>query len=52
MTAIESAIDALKDAAMFSERMKTLIMNFERLFVKERLKSLKQRDITDYFKHV
>ena len=34
-SAIESAIDALKDAAMFSdegEQMKTLIINFERYF--------------------
>ena len=54
-SAIESAIDALKDAAMFSEegqQMKMLISNFERLYEKERIKSLKQRDITDFFKQV
>ena len=54
-SAIESAIDALKDAAMFSDegqQMKILISNFERLYEKERIKSLKQRDITDFFKQV
>ena len=54
-SAIESAIDALKDAAMFSDegqQMKMLISNFERLYEKERLKSLKQRDITDFFKQL
>ena len=54
-SAIESAIDALKDAAMFSDKgdqMKTLITSFERLYEKERLNSLKQKDITDYFKNV
>jgi len=54
-SAIESAIDALKDAAMFSDegqQMKMLISNFERLYENERIKSLKQRDITDFFKQV
>jgi len=54
-SAIESAIDALKDAAMFSDegqQMKMLISNFERLYEKERIKSLKQRDITDFFEQV
>ena len=51
-SAIESALDALKDAAMFSDegaQMKILILSFERLHENERLKYLKQRDITDFF---
>ena len=51
-SAIESPLDALKDAAMFSDegvQMKSLILSFERLYKNERLKSLKQRDITDFF---
>ena len=51
-SAIESALDALKDAAMFSDEgahMKILILSFERLYENERLKYLKQRDITDFF---
>ena len=50
--AIESASDDLKDAAMFSDegvQMKRLILSFERLYENERLKCLKQRDITDFF---
>ena len=51
-SAIESALDDLKDAAMFSDegvQMKRLILSFERLYENERLKCLKQRDITDFF---
>ena len=51
-SAIESAIDDLKDAAMFSDedvQMKRLILSFERLYENQRLKCLKQRDITDFF---
>ena len=51
-SAIESALDDLKDAVMFSDeivRMKRLILSFERLYENERLKCLKQRDITDFF---
>ena len=51
-SAIESALDDLKDAAMFSNesvQMKRLILSFERLYENERLKCLKQRDITDFF---
>ena len=47
----ESALDDLKDAAMFSdedEQMKRLILSFERLYENERLKCLEQRDITDF----
>lgn len=52
---IETALDVLKDTAMFSDegvQMEKLIFSLERLYEKERLKSLKQRDITDFFKHV
>ena len=51
-SAIESALDDLKDAAMLGDegvQMKRLILSFERLCVNERLKYLKQRDITDFF---
>ena len=51
-SAIESALDALQNAAMFSDegvQIKRLIFNFERLYENERLKCLKQRDITDFF---
>ena len=52
---IESALDDLKDAAMLSDKsvqMKRLILSFERLYENERLKCLKQRDITDFLKPV
>ena len=45
-SAIESALDDLKYAAMFSDegvQMQRLILSFERLYENERLKSLKQR---------
>ena len=48
---IESLLDDLKHAAMFSDegvQMKRLILSFERLYENERLKCLKQRDITDF----
>ena len=54
-SAIESALDDLKYAAMFSDegvQMQRLILSFERLYENERLKSLKQRDITDFFEPV
>ena len=54
-SAIESALDDLKYAAMFSGegvQMQRLILSFERLYENERLKSLKQRDITDFLKPV
>ena len=43
-SAIESALDDLKDAAMFSDeglQMKRLILSFERLYENEKLKCLK-----------
>ena len=54
-SAIESAVDDLKYAAMFCDedvQMQRLILSFERLYENERLKSLKQRDITDFLKPV
>ena len=51
-SAIEFALDDLKDATMFSDegmQMKRLILSFEWLFENERLKCLKQGDITDFF---
>ena len=54
-SAIESALDDLKYAAMFSDegvQMQRLILSFERLYENERLKSLKQRDITDFLRPV
>ena len=54
-SAIESAIDDWKDAAMFSDedmQIKRLILSFERIYENKRLKCLKQRDITDFFKPV
>ena len=49
---IESVLDDLKHAAMFSDegvQMKRLILSFERQSENERLKCLKQRDITNLF---
>ena len=54
-SAIESALDDLKYPAMFSDedvQMQRLILIFEQLYENERLKSLKQRDITDFLKPV
>ena len=54
-SAIESALDDFKYAAMFSDegvQMQRLIFSFERLYENERLKSLKQRDIADFLKPV
>ena len=51
-SAIESALDDLEDATLFSDegvQMKRLILSFERLYENERLKCLKQRDITVFF---
>ena len=52
-SAIESALDDLKDATMFSDKgklMKRLILSFERLYEKERLKCLKE--ILQIFLHL
>ena len=54
-SAIESALDDLKYAAMFTDegvQMQRLILSFERLCENERQKSLKQRDITDFLKPI
>ena len=54
-SAIGSALDDLKYAAMFSDegvQMQRLNLSFERLYENERLKYLKQRDITDFSKPV
>ena len=54
-SAIESALDDLKYASMFSDEdveMQRLILSFERLYENERLKSLKQSDTTDFLKPV
>ena len=50
-SATESALDDLKYATMFSDegmQMQRLILSFEWLYENARLKSLKQRDITDF----
>ena len=50
--AIESVLDDLKDAIMFSDegvQIKRLILSFEWLYENQRLKCLKQREITDFF---
>ncbi|XP_063598617.1 tigger transposable element-derived protein 6-like [Penaeus indicus] len=52
-SAIESALEVLKDAAMFSDKsgqMKRAIFDFERLYESDRAESLKQKDITHFFK--
>ena len=53
---VESALVDLKDTTIFSEEgveMKRLILSFERLYENERLKCLKQRDITKrYYKDI
>ena len=52
ISVIESNLDDLKDAVMFSDegmQMKRLILSFERLYENERLKYFKQTDITDFF---
>ena len=54
-SAIEAALDDLKYAAMFMDKgvqIQRLILSFERLYENERLKSLKQRDVTDFLKPV
>ena len=51
-SAIESALDDLENATMFSDegvQMKRMILSFERLYENERLKCLKHRDIIDFF---
>ena len=51
-SAIKSALDDLKDAAMLSDegvQINRLILSFERLHENDRLKCFKQRDITGFF---
>ena len=48
----ESALDVRKNASLFSnteEEMQCVIFKFENLFTKERINSLKQSDITEFF---
>ena len=50
---VESALDALKNASLFSntgEEMQYVIFKFENLFTKERINSLKQSDIRVFFR--
>ncbi|XP_063598620.1 tigger transposable element-derived protein 6-like [Penaeus indicus] len=54
-SAIESALEVLKDAAMFSDKsgqMKRAIFDFERLYESDRAESLKQKDITHFLNPV
>ena len=47
--------DVLKNAALYSntgEEMQCVIFKFENLFTKEHINSLKQSDITEFFKTV
>ena len=50
---VESALDVLKNASLFSntgeEMQCVIIFKFENLFTKERINSLKQSDITEFF---
>ena len=49
---VESALDVLKNASLFSntgEEMRCVIFKFENLFTKERMNSLKQSDIREFF---
>ena len=50
---IESALEILKDAVMFSDKngqMKRAIFDFEPLHESDRVESLQQKDITYFFK--
>ena len=52
---IESALDVLKNAALYSstgEEMTGVLLKFENIFTKERIKSAKQMDISVYFKRI
>ena len=49
---VKSALDVLKNASLFSntgEEMQCVIFKFENLFTKDRINSLKQSDITEFF---
>ena len=50
---VECSIDVLKDLAMCCEKgneMQMLISKFEKMYNEDRVASLKQKDITDFFK--
>ena len=50
---VECSIDFLKDLAMYCEKgneMQMLISKFEKKYNEDRVASLKQKDITDFFK--
>ena len=50
---VECSIDVLKDLAMCCEKgneMQMLISKFEKKYNEDRVASLKQKDITDFFK--
>ena len=52
---VESALDVLKDTALFSNKgdeMQSLISKFEKIYCAERLNSLRQKDITNFFKTI
>ena len=52
---VESSLDVLKDTALYSDNggeMQSIIFKFEKLYRTERLNSLKQKDITDFFKAI
>ena len=52
---VESALDVLKNAALYSstgEEMTGVLLKFENMFTKERIKSAKQMDISVYFKRI
>ncbi|XP_037779428.1 tigger transposable element-derived protein 4-like [Penaeus monodon] len=54
-SALESALEILKDAAMFSDKsgqIKRVIFDFERLYESDRAESLKQKDITHFLNPV
>ena len=50
---VECSIDVLKDLAMYCKKgneMQMLISKFEKTYNEDRVASLKQKDITDFFK--
>ena len=52
---VVSALDVLKNASLSSntgEEMQCVIFKFENLFTKERINSLKQSDITEFFQNL
>ena len=50
---VECSMDVLKDLAMCCEKgneMQMLLSKFEKMYNEDRVTSLKQKDITDFFK--